>query len=315
MHSIERYGIVALLFLIVTVVAVLLWDGDKGKKAEKKASLPETVATRVEPPPARAPASGDAPVGTLRLEADPVPGPLLHTEPEPQPAERTVAPEAESFEPAPLTRETVMPVRPESARDETLRAGDEPAAAAPLRAADEPAAKPAQEAPAATHAYVVGPGDTLSEIALKELGSSKRWQEILAVNPGLDPSRLHVGKELRIPGAGASGTKTAKADSSAKKGAPAPQPAVASEPAATWKVGPGENLWKIAEKTLGDGKRWKEIAALNKGIDPDRVKQGTTLKLPATARKAAAPKKNAEAPVVASTADSRGSSRRGGKVQ
>ena len=33
MHSIERYGIVALIFLVVTVVAVLLWDSGTKKKA------------------------------------------------------------------------------------------------------------------------------------------------------------------------------------------------------------------------------------------------------------------------------------------
>ena len=43
-------------------------------------------------------------------------------------------------------------------------------------------------------------GDVLSRIAQRELGSASRWKEIVALNPGLDPNRLMVGKKLRMPG-------------------------------------------------------------------------------------------------------------------
>ncbi len=43
----------------------------------------------------------------------------------------------------------------------------------------------------------------------------------------------------------------------------------------------GESLWGIAQETLGDGKRYKEILKLNKAIkDADDVVAGTRLKLP-----------------------------------
>ena len=43
----------------------------------------------------------------------------------------------------------------------------------------------------------------------------------------------------------------------------------------------GESLWGIAEETLGDGKRYKEILKLNKAIkDADDVVAGTRLKIP-----------------------------------
>lgn len=43
----------------------------------------------------------------------------------------------------------------------------------------------------------------------------------------------------------------------------------------------GESLWGIAQETLGDGKRYKEILKLNKAIkDADDVVSGTRLKIP-----------------------------------
>jgi hypothetical protein len=48
-------------------------------------------------------------------------------------------------------------------------------------------------------AVVVQPGDTLSSIAQKRLGSAKRYPEILAVNPGLNERHLVPGTRLRLP--------------------------------------------------------------------------------------------------------------------
>ncbi|MEW2078090.1 LysM peptidoglycan-binding domain-containing protein [Streptomyces sp. NPDC013433] len=52
------------------------------------------------------------------------------------------------------------------------------------------------------------------------------------------------------------------AEQSAEQG----QEAVGSQPAGPSRtVQPGESLWSIAERELGDGERWREIAALNEG--------------------------------------------------
>lgn len=53
--------------------------------------------------------------------------------------------------------------------------------------------------------YEVRPGDTLSSIARRELGSSRRWQDLWAWNRGqlANPNRLRVGMALRMgPGGG-----------------------------------------------------------------------------------------------------------------
>jgi len=75
----------------------------------------------------------------------------------------------------------------------------------PLAASVTSPPKVATPAPGGT--YVVKPGDALSVIAERELGSSKRWPEIVALNPGIDPKRLFQGAVLRLPGDGAKRTE------------------------------------------------------------------------------------------------------------
>ena len=47
--------------------------------------------------------------------------------------------------------------------------------------------------------YTVKPGDVLSTIAQRELGSARRWREIVAANPGLQPESLLIGSVLALP--------------------------------------------------------------------------------------------------------------------
>ena len=59
-------------------------------------------------------------------------------------------------------------------------------------------AKQQQQVPAG-RSYTVQRGDTLGQIATRELGSSKRMSEIVALNKGLDPNHLLVGRTLVLP--------------------------------------------------------------------------------------------------------------------
>ncbi len=65
--------------------------------------------------------------------------------------------------------------------------------------------------------------------------------------------------------------------------------------AATYVVRPGDGLWEIADDRLGDGADWTALAALNLGrdmgsgtrfVDPDQLRAGWRLRLPAEARRA-----------------------------
>lgn len=58
-------------------------------------------------------------------------------------------------------------------------------------------------ASAGSRTYTIRKGDVLGLIAQRELGSSKRWKEILSLNPGLDEKKLHVGKTILLPTTGA----------------------------------------------------------------------------------------------------------------
>ena len=49
----------------------------------------------------------------------------------------------------------------------------------------------------------------------------------------------------------------------------------------TYVVQQGDELWTVAEKTLGDGSRWRELAELNPGVADSRLEAGRTLRLPA----------------------------------
>lgn len=55
--------------------------------------------------------------------------------------------------------------------------------------------------PAAVETYTVKRNDTLTEIAQRTMGTSKRWRELYETNAGVikNPDRLLVGTTLRIP--------------------------------------------------------------------------------------------------------------------
>lgn len=63
----------------------------------------------------------------------------------------------------------------------------------------KPSARPVQQARVRT--YVVKKGDTLSEIAQRELGTATRWEEILKLNAGrIDRAEdIWIGMELTLP--------------------------------------------------------------------------------------------------------------------
>lgn len=47
--------------------------------------------------------------------------------------------------------------------------------------------------------YIVAKNDTLESIALSQLGSRKRVDELRALNPDVDPTRMRVGMPIRLP--------------------------------------------------------------------------------------------------------------------
>ncbi|MCI0651462.1 MAG: LysM peptidoglycan-binding domain-containing protein [Planctomycetes bacterium] len=63
--------------------------------------------------------------------------------------------------------------------------------------AGKTAEKPAEMA--GYRLYTIAEGDSLYAIAERLLSDGARWTEIRAANPGLDPDRLSIGKQIHVP--------------------------------------------------------------------------------------------------------------------
>lgn len=53
--------------------------------------------------------------------------------------------------------------------------------------------------PMAQTSYTIQKGDSLWKIAERHYGNGQRWPDIVAANPGLEPTKLYVGKTIILP--------------------------------------------------------------------------------------------------------------------
>ena len=144
-----------------------------------------------------------------------------------------------------------------------------------------PAKSPAKSTPKSEVAtYTVRSGDTLADIAQRELGSSKRWTELVKLNPGLDPKHLKIGTTIRL--AGSAPAEAAPLAAANEKVAPAK--AAADKPVAsaarTHTVVSGDTLGGIAKKYLGSTKRANDQANKRRAQSADDLKIGQVLRIP-----------------------------------
>lgn len=130
-----------------------------------------------------------------------------------------------------------------------------------------------------TPTYIVRRHDSLWTIAERTLGDGHRWREIRDLNAGrrqadggalrTDDLMIQPGWELRLPPS-----------------------AVLDQPVSV-EVGPGDDLWSIAETHLGDGEAWRRIYDRNAGVTqrdggtlehPGVIRPGWVLELPDAGR-------------------------------
>jgi peptidoglycan DL-endopeptidase LytF len=249
MQPIERYGLVALLFLVVTVVAVVLWD-KKSDKDKAKQVQPQPGPALVQPQPG-APELGGAPyladngaVATPETSVPSVPAPIAAPELAPELPAQPVG----AALPLNATAATYKVQRGDTLSSiaklklgsagrypeilalnpgldpKRLRVGQSLALPQGAAARSTPVAAPKLEigngaaAPRSGATYTVKRGESLWAIAESQLGDGDRYTEIAALNPQIDPNRLVVGARLRLP---ATSTRPAAAGG-------ARQPAVAA---------------------------------------------------------------------------------------
>jgi len=168
--------------------------------------------------------------------------------------------------PSPAIQTPSVPGPQGPTTDPFAKAPVEPRTADPL-----PAPAPAAE----TKTYTVQPGDTLSDIARRELGSASRWREIVAANPQLRNSEVvRTGMKLTIPAKSAAVAKSSAAVDVVK-----PAPVAGGK---TYTVQKGDSLSSIASRMLGSSGRWREIVAANEPLlhGSDRIAPGMELTIP-----------------------------------
>ncbi|MEU6405343.1 LysM peptidoglycan-binding domain-containing protein [Streptomyces sp. NPDC046985] len=173
---------------------------------------------------------------------------------------------------------TAAMAAPASAAPAVTRAPTAATAPASVKAtaASDASATTARTADQHGGTYTVQARDSLSKIALKQLGDASRWREIAAANDGKTMvdgtkfstrSALQPGWKLTMP----------------KDWNPADR---------EHRVRPGETLSSIAEAELGNADKYPQIAELNEGqrqpdgramTDPDKIYPGWELQLPHTA--------------------------------
>ena len=127
-----------------------------------------------------------------------------------------------------------------------------------------PTVAPAPKPVASTKVYTVQEDDRIITIALKWFGESGRHDEILALNPGVDPTKLQIGQVLKMP----------------PKSQPRTKPIDPTLGPNEYRIAPNDNYSKIARLLLGDEARASEITALNPDLDPGNLQVGTIIKLP-----------------------------------
>ncbi len=138
--------------------------------------------------------------------------------------------------------------------------------------ADAPAA-PAAPAAGSDFRYTVQAGDSAWKLAKRFYGDGRQYRRIVKANPAVKFASLKVGTELTIPGR--AGGSSASAPSARAEEAAAPAGV------RVHRVRAGDSPYKLARKYLGSGMRYQEILDLNPGVDPNRLKIGQKLKIPA----------------------------------
>ncbi len=169
------------------------------------------------------------------------------------------------------------------------------AGSTPSATTDRHAPEPADQ-PMKTHK--VEAGDTFSSLAARYLGHAKHADRIAKANPSVDPRRLRIGMELRIPAAAESaaappGSRIPTADAGTR--AAPPRTAIEASPipdGRAYTVQQGQRWSDLAERFFKDANRWPELYELNRGRvprNPNLLRAGTVIEIPPEAARATSP--------------------------
>jgi nucleoid-associated protein YgaU len=185
---------------------------------------------------------------------------------------------AEQFEPV-SERSVTLPPRDPRGDSPVKPVPDEPT----VRTRDATGFVPSGFEPTrAWRTHTVVSGDNLYRLATRHLGDGERWLELQRLNRDLldGGSELQIGQVIKIApitgGQAAPVTRTVTPTVTRKERAAKPSPVVRE-----YVVLKGDMLSEISLKLLGTTRRMKEIVELNGLNDPNDIRVGQTLKIPA----------------------------------
>ena len=315
MQQYERFGVLALLLLVVTLVAVALL----GEDPRDPSRLEELAAQAAERPSEfggagrateRSPGSrpqGERPVPRRldpRLDgAQERPAPTARRRPtavEPaarpqadlpfaQPASEPQTSMAQTSMAQTSMAQTSMAQTPmaqtpmaqtPSAEPRPWPERAVPQAGTPLQAPAVPTqARPVQAvaAGAPTRRYTVQPGDCLGTILQEQCGTVRAQAQVMELNPGLQPDRLRTGQVLQLP----AGT----VEASFKRPGRIQEVGVLEVVV----VQPGDSLYRILQRERDGKVSVGQVQACNPGLDPDLLTPGMELRLPQAPQRRSVP--------------------------
>ena len=136
----------------------------------------------------------------------------------------------------------------------------------------QPAAKRANAWPVGIpKTYVIQNHDIVWKLVVKQWRLKDTFIEaIKKANPTLNMKRLRAGDKLKIPNP-QKYLRASRSKKTSKKGKQATR---------EYRIQDGDRLESIAKEHLGRRDRWKEIQALNPGLNPKNMRLGDPIRLP-----------------------------------
>lgn len=305
MQKTERYGILALLLLVITLVAVGAW-GERPEQVEGLiAEAPSvTRGQQVLPSPISVPIRRewsrelpvDAALGARDSEA--APGALA--------ANRVNDARNARVRRAVEAKQMLQAQRKQEAQREqemqrhqrvqvvNRQRNQGAEVLIPDRSSSTVPGPASHNRPERVH--VVRAGEVFSTIVEKECGGKRFTGQVLACNPGLNPDRIFVGMKLMLPAQSGSVTanqSTNQSSNQSLKATPSPSVALVSRPSRTagrlrsmnvYTVQSGDVLSRIIAAECPKGVELGEVLALNGNMNPNRIFVGQELRLPRSSR-------------------------------
>ncbi|BBO88397.1 tetratricopeptide repeat protein [Desulfosarcina ovata] len=124
--------------------------------------------------------------------------------------------------------------------------------------------------------HTIGPGESLSKLAMKYYGDYRKYHHIANFNNMTDAKQVKIGQKIMIPVI----EGVSFADLNRISSGRAPQATGIEGEYVVHQIAPGESLSKVARLYYGDYKLFNVIAKFNGITDPTGIRVGQKIKVP-----------------------------------